>query len=55
MDAVAVWCGVLLWRGGGGGAQSQEVEEGVTHAPVGFEYEWGDGVRVVFVAFVVFG
>ena len=47
--------GLLLWCGEGGGEQSQEVEEGVAHAPVGFENDWGDGVRVVFVAFVVFG
>ena len=55
MDAVVVGGGLFLWCGKGGGELSEEVEEGVTHAPVGFENEWGDGVRVVFVAFVVFG
>ena len=55
MDAVVVGGGLLLWCGKGGGELPQEVEEGVTHAPVSFEYGWGDNVRVVWVAFVAFG
>ena len=34
---------------------SQEVQEGVAHASVGFEYDGGDRVRVVFGAFVELG
>lgn len=47
-----VGCGAFLWAVECVGELSEELYEGGSHSPVCFEYDWSDGVWVVFVSFV---